>query len=61
MLFRSLVFAAPAEIGLWCAGLFRSGRLEQGDWIFVKGSRGMHMEGFIEELERQLSGEAHAL
>lgn len=58
---RVLVFAAPAEIGLWCAGLFRSGRLEQGDWIFVKGSRGMHMEGFIEELERQLSGEAHAL
>lgn len=48
------LFDNPAAIGRWCAGLMQKGELSQGDWILVKGSRGMRMERFIEELERLL-------
>ena len=58
---RVQVFASPAEIGVWCAEQVRAGRLHRGDWILVKGSRGMHMEGFIQELERQLGGNSDAV
>ena len=63
---RIRIFDNPAAIGSWCAGLMSKGDLGQGDWILVKGSRGMRMEGFIEELERLLQaadrqGAPHAL
>ncbi len=59
------IFATPQDIAPWCCFLFAQGALDAGDWIFVKGSRGMRMEGFIEALEKGLAsiakGESHAL
>ena len=59
------IFASPQDIAPWCCSLFAQGALDAGDWIFVKGSRGMRMEGFIEALEKGLAsiakGESHAL
>lgn len=59
-------FASPSAMGAWCANMIREGELRQGDWILVKGSRGMRMEGCIEALERELGpakdrGTGHAL
>jgi UDP-N-acetylmuramyl pentapeptide synthase len=61
-----LVFADPQTMGRWCAALLVQGTLSHGDWILVKGSRGMRMEGFIEVLEQELhqapaQGANHAL
>ena len=61
-----LVFADPQTMGRWCAALLVQGTLSHGDWILVKGSRGMRMEGFIEALEQELhqapaQGANHAL
>ena len=59
---RARVFPDPQAIGHWCADLIRQGALGRGDWIFVKGSRGMRMEAFIETLEQDGHAEnGHAL
>ena len=59
------IFEKPAAIAPWAAELVRKGELARGDWIFVKGSRGMRMEGFIEALEQELdqtkAGGGHAV
>ncbi len=59
------IFDNPAAIGPWCAELIQQGALNQGDWILVKGSRGMRMERFIEALEQLLQpdqpGARHAV
>lgn len=60
------IFTSPTAIAQWCTELIEQGELGQGDWILVKGSRGMRMEACIEELERLLQaagqqGGHHAL
>ncbi len=46
-------FPAPADMADWLCGLLAEGRIGGGDWLLVKGSRGMRMERLIEELERR--------
>ncbi|NLZ16229.1 MAG: UDP-N-acetylmuramoyl-L-alanyl-D-glutamate--2,6-diaminopimelate ligase [Desulfobulbaceae bacterium] len=63
---RVLLFSDPKAMGTWCANLIQQGALVQGDWILVKGSRGMRMEDCIEALDGQLqlaenSGANHAV
>ncbi len=46
-------FPAPADMADWLCRLLAEGRIGCGDWLLVKGSRGMRMERLIEELERR--------
>lgn len=45
-----LLFQNPGALGQWCAECIARSELGRGDWILVKGSRGMRMEGVIEAL-----------
>ncbi len=51
------IFPEPRAIAAWCCQLLKDSTLGDGDWLLVKGSRGMRMETFIEELEQRLKGE----
>lgn len=50
---RVRTFAEPRLMADWLEELRADGRIGSGDWLLVKGSRGMRMEGLIEELERR--------
>ncbi|MBM9536031.1 UDP-N-acetylmuramoyl-L-alanyl-D-glutamate--2,6-diaminopimelate ligase [Desulfobulbus alkaliphilus] len=49
------VFPEPRAIASRVLQLLTEERLTPGDWLLVKGSRGMRMERFIEELTQQLN------
>ncbi len=48
------VFPDPMAISEWLCQMLTDGVLNSGDWLLVKGSRGMRMERVIEELEQRL-------
>jgi UDP-N-acetylmuramyl pentapeptide synthase len=48
------VFQGPRQIADWLCGMLADGTLASGDWLLVKGSRGMRMEQLIETLEQRL-------
>lgn len=48
-------FDSRSDASQWLTHLFRTGALTRGDWLLVKGSRGMRLEKIIDELERLLS------
>jgi murE/murF fusion protein len=48
------VFPDPRAIAAWLCQMLTDGELSSGDWLLVKGSRGMRMERLIEELEQRL-------
>ncbi len=48
------VFPDPMAIAAWLCQMMTDSVLHSGDWLLVKGSRGMRMERFIEELELRL-------
>ena len=48
------VFPDQRSIADWLCQMRTDGRLNSGDWLLVKGSRGMRMERLIEELEQRL-------
>lgn len=48
------VFPGPQAIADWLCQMLKEGVLRSGDWLLVKGSRGMRMERLIEELEKRL-------
>jgi murE/murF fusion protein len=50
---RVRTFAEPRLMADWLEELRADGRIGSGDWLLVKGSRGMRMERLIEELERR--------
>ena len=41
---KAKVFADKQEITTWLAKMIEKGELSEGDWVLVKGSRGMKME-----------------
>jgi murE/murF fusion protein len=48
------VFSEPRAMAVWICALLNEGTLCRGDWILVKGSRGLRMETLVEELEQRL-------
>ena len=50
---RVRTFAEPRLVADWLSEMLVDGRIGSGDWLLVKGSRGMRMERLIEELERR--------
>ena len=48
---------AKEEIVRWLAGLIAGKKVAQGDWLLVKGSRGMRMETIVESLTEKVSQE----
>lgn len=57
------IFHGPQAIASWLYQLIANGVVTGGDWLLVKGSRGMRMETVIESLQRQLqpNRERHAV
>ncbi len=45
-----LVFSEKQEVVPWIEGLLATGQLQAGDWLLVKGSRGMRLEEVVERL-----------
>ncbi len=48
-------FAGTFEMADWLYREMIQGRLAAGDWLLVKGSRGMRMEEVLQELERRFA------
>lgn len=52
---KAMFFAEKEQISSWLREEIVAGRLHPGDWVLVKGSRGMRMETIIQELlEKQV-------
>lgn len=47
---RALCFADKGAMAQWLRKSMEAGLLAQGDWILLKGSRGMRMETMVQEL-----------
>lgn len=48
-------FDGPAVIADWLQQLIKQGQLAAGDWLIIKGSRGMRMERLLESLKQDTS------
>lgn len=51
---RARMFANKAELTDWLIQLLEAGELTAGDWLLLKGSRGMQMETILERLQREM-------
>jgi murE/murF fusion protein len=47
---RARVFPGKKELAAWLTKLTQSGALTSGDWLLLKGSRGMRMETLLNDL-----------
>lgn len=49
------LFSSPRDIADVVCTMLKEGRLERGDWLLIKGSRGMRMEQLLDELQQRLN------
>lgn len=47
---RIRIFQEKKEVVAWIEGLLAANQLQAGDWLLVKGSRGMQLEAVVEQL-----------
>ena len=47
---RIWIFHEKKDVAAWIEGLLAAGQLQAGDWLLVKGSRGMRLEVVVEQL-----------
>ncbi len=47
---RIRIFQEKKDVTAWIEGLLAAGQLQAGDWLLVKGSRGMRLEVVVEQL-----------
>ena len=47
---RIKVCRGTDEVASWLAGLIEQRKIQQGDWVLLKGSRGMRMERVLPRL-----------
>ena len=47
---RIRIFQEKKDMAAWIEGLLTAGQLQAGDWLLVKGSRGMRLEAVVEQL-----------
>lgn len=47
---RIWIFEEKKDMAAWIEGLLAAGQLQAGDWLLVKGSRGMRLEAVVEQL-----------
>ncbi|MEK6201415.1 MAG: UDP-N-acetylmuramoyl-L-alanyl-D-glutamate--2,6-diaminopimelate ligase [Desulfobulbaceae bacterium] len=47
---RIRIFEEKKEVVAWIEGLLAANQLQAGDWLLVKGSRGMQLEAVVEQL-----------
>ena len=47
---RIRIFQEKQDVAAWIEGLLAAGQLQSGDWLLVKGSRGMRLEAVVEQL-----------
>ena len=52
---RVMVCKDTGAVADWLAHLVAGGKIQQGDWLLIKGSRSMRMERVLEYLQEQLS------
>lgn len=52
---KAFAFSSTLEIADWIYNEMLQGRVTKGDWLLVKGSRGMRMEEVLQELERRFT------
>jgi murE/murF fusion protein len=49
------LFSTPRAMADVVCTMLKEGRLGRGDWLLIKGSRGMRMEQLLDELEQRLN------
>ncbi|MDH4320301.1 MAG: UDP-N-acetylmuramoyl-tripeptide--D-alanyl-D-alanine ligase [Desulfobulbaceae bacterium] len=54
---RAKRFDGKAALLKFVGGLLAKGELGKGDWVLVKGSRGMRMETIVADIEKLVAGE----
>ena len=52
---RALLFSDKEAITRWLRQSIEAGRLSAGDWVLLKGSRGMRMETIVQDLTETLA------
>ena len=52
---KAHAFSSTLEIADWIYNEMLQGKVAKGDWLLVKGSRGMRMEEVLQELERRFA------